>query len=182
MQKNRKKRVGRVISNKMDNTAVIAVETRRPHRLYKRIVRQTSKFKAHDEKNECQMGDMVQIMEYRPISKEKRWIVTDIISRKEVVEVLETEVEIPKAKPEQAEVKAEAETKATEVEVKAKTKVKAKSEPEAEAKTKVKEVEVKAKTKVKAKSESEPEAEVKTKVKAEVESKAEAELEAEDQS
>jgi len=169
MQKNRKKRVGRVIGNKMDNTAVVAVETRRPHRLYKRIVRQTSKFKAHDEKNECQIGDMVQIMEYRPISKEKRWIVTDIISRKEVVEVLETEVEIPKAKPEQTEVKAEAETKAKEVEVKAKTKVKAKteskSEPEAEAEAKTK-----VKAKAESKSEPEAEAEAQTEVKAEAES------------
>ncbi len=119
MQKNRKKRVGHVISNKMNQTAVVVVETRRPHRLYKRIVKQMSKFMAHDENNECQIGDTVQIMEHRPISKEKRWIVTDIISRKEVVEVPYTEIEIPKTKPEQVEVKAKAKIESAEAVVEA---------------------------------------------------------------
>jgi len=123
MLKNRKKRVGRVISNKMEKTAIVVVETRRPHRLYKRIIKQMSKFMAHDENNECQIGDKVQIMEHRPISKEKRWVVTDIISRKEVVEVLETKVETPKAKPEKVKVEAKAEAEVTEPEVEAKTEV-----------------------------------------------------------
>jgi small subunit ribosomal protein S17 len=108
MLKNRKKRVGHVVSNKMDKTAVVLVETRRPHRLYKRIIKQKSKFMAHDEKNECQIGDVVQIMEHRPLSKEKRWIVTEIITRKEVVEVPETEIELPKAKTKVADEEAEA--------------------------------------------------------------------------
>ena len=176
MQKLRKKRVARVISNKMDKTAVVQVEIRRPHRLYKRIVKQISKFKVHDEKNDCQIGDMVHIMEFRPVSKEKRWIVTDIISRKEVVEVLETEIEIPKAKVEPVEVKAEDKPK--------KTKAKAKAEPEAEAET---EIEAKPKkTKAKAKAEPEAEAETeaedkpkKTKAKAKAEPEAEAETETE---
>ena len=123
MQKNRKKRVGHVISNKMNQTAVVVVETRRPHRLYKRIVKQMSKFMAHDENNECQIGDTVQIMEHRPISKEKRWIVTDIISRKEVVEVPYTEIEIPKTKPEQVEVKAKAKIESAEAEIEAEVEV-----------------------------------------------------------
>ena len=123
MQKNRKKRVGHVISNRMNQTAVVVVETRRPHRLYKRIVKQMSKFMAHDENNECQIGDTVQIMEHRPISKEKRWIVTDIISRKEVLEVPDTEIEIPKTKPEQVEVKAKAKIESAESEIEAEVEV-----------------------------------------------------------
>jgi len=136
MQKNRKKRVGHVISNKMNQTAIVVVETRRPHRLYKRIVKQISKFMAHDEKNECQIGDTVQIMEHRPISKEKRWIVTEIISRKEVVEVLETDIEISKAKPEQVEVKAKAEIEVTEPEAEAVAEIAASEEKPPDAKTK----------------------------------------------
>jgi len=136
MQKNRKKRVGHVISNKMNQTAIVVVETRRPHRLYKRIVKQISKFMAHDEKNECQIGDTVQIMEHRPISKEKRWIVTEIISRKEVVEVLETDIEIPKAKPEQVEVKAKAEIEVTEPEAEAVAEIATSEETPPDAKTK----------------------------------------------
>jgi small subunit ribosomal protein S17 len=138
MLKNRKKRVGRVISNKMEKTAIVVVETRRPHRLYKRIIKQMSKFMAHDENNECQIGDKVQIMEHRPISKEKRWVVTDIISRKEVVEVLETKVETPKAKPKKVEVKAVAEPEVTEpvAEVEPETEVVAEAEPEEESEDK----------------------------------------------
>jgi len=149
MLKNRKKRVGRVISNKMEKTAIVVVETRRPHRLYKRIIKQMSKFMAHDENNECQIGDKVQIMEHRPISKEKRWIVTDIISRKEVVEVLETKIETPKAKPEKVEVEAKAEAEVTEpvAEVEPEAEV---TEPvaEVEPETEVTEPEVEAKTEV----------------------------------
>ena len=157
MQKNRKKRVGHVISNKMEQTAVVVVETRRPHRLYKRIVKQISKFMVHDENNECQIGDTVQIMEHRPISKEKRWIVTEIISRKEVIEVPETEIEIPKAKPEQVEAKAEPEPEVG-VEAEAST---SEEEPVAEVETE-------------AVSESEGDAEAETET--------EAEAKAEDQS
>jgi len=146
MLKNRKKRVGRVISNKMEKTAIVVVETRRPHRLYKRIIKQMSKFMAHDENNECQIGDKVQIMEHRPISKEKRWVVTNIISRKEVVEVLETKIETPKAKPEKVEVEAKAEAEVTEpvaeVEPEAEvTEPVAEVEPEAEVTEPVAEVE-----------------------------------------
>jgi small subunit ribosomal protein S17 len=74
-------RQGRVVSDKMDKTAVVAVETRVRHPLYGRIVRRTRKFKAHDEANDCHVGDLVEIMECRPISKEKTWRVTRVMER-----------------------------------------------------------------------------------------------------
>jgi small subunit ribosomal protein S17 len=76
----RKMRVGRVVSNKMDKTVVVAVETRVRHPLYGKFMRRTSKFKAHDEQN-CGEGDTVEIMETRPLSKEKRWRVVRIVER-----------------------------------------------------------------------------------------------------
>ena len=69
----RKTRVGKVVSNKMDKTIVVAIEDNVRHPLYKKIVKRTVKFKAHDENNECQKGDVVEIMETRPLSKDKRW-------------------------------------------------------------------------------------------------------------
>ncbi len=86
MEKKRKIRIGQVISNKMDKTVVVAVETLRRHPLYKKIVKRTIKYKAHDEGNVCQIGDIVKIVETRPLSKEKRWRVKEIISRKEIIE------------------------------------------------------------------------------------------------
>lgn len=76
----RKLRVGRVVSNKMDKTVVVAVETRVRHPLYGKFMRRTAKFKAHDEQN-CGEGDTVEIMETRPLSKEKRWRVVRIVER-----------------------------------------------------------------------------------------------------
>jgi small subunit ribosomal protein S17 len=75
----RRTKVGRVVSNKMQKTVVVAVESMREHRLYGRNVRRTTKFKAHDEENRCQIGDVVVIAESRPISKEKRWVVREIV-------------------------------------------------------------------------------------------------------
>ncbi|MBJ7899074.1 MAG: 30S ribosomal protein S17 [Cyanobacteria bacterium RI_101] len=75
-----KERVGVVVSNKMDKTVVVAVENRSPHPKYKKIVVKTKKFKAHDEENKCQEGDRVRIQETRPLSKTKRWQVTEIMS------------------------------------------------------------------------------------------------------
>ena len=72
-RKKRRIRIGKVTSNKMDKTIVIAIERRIKHRLYHKYIRRTSKLKAHDEKNECQIGDVVKVMESRPFSKEKRW-------------------------------------------------------------------------------------------------------------
>lgn len=77
----RKTRTGRVVSDKMDKTVVVAVETLVRHPLYQRTVRQTKKFKAHDEDNSCRIGDKVKIMETRPLSKDKRWRVVDILER-----------------------------------------------------------------------------------------------------
>jgi small subunit ribosomal protein S17 len=75
----RRTKTGRVVSNKMQKTVVVAVESMREHRLYGRNVRRTTKFKAHDEENRCQIGDVVVIAESRPISKEKRWVVREIV-------------------------------------------------------------------------------------------------------
>src|SRR5215210_4365791 len=75
----RRTKVGRVVSNKMQKTVVVAVESVRQHRLYGRNVRRTKKFKAHDEENRCQVGDVVVIAESRPISKEKHWVVREIV-------------------------------------------------------------------------------------------------------
>ena len=77
----RKLRTGRVISDKMDKTIVVAIETLVRHPLYGRIVRRTTRFKAHDESNECGVGDTVEIMESRPLSKEKRWRVSRVVEK-----------------------------------------------------------------------------------------------------
>lgn len=77
----RKVREGTVVSDRMMNTVVVAVETRVRHALYGKIMRRTTKFKAHDPNDECGMGDRVEIMETRPISKEKRWRVVRIIEK-----------------------------------------------------------------------------------------------------
>lgn len=82
----RKVREGLVVSNKMTKTVVVAVETRKVHPLYKKGIRLTKKYKAHDENNTCKVGDKVKIVETRPLSKEKRWRVAEIMSAKEVVE------------------------------------------------------------------------------------------------
>jgi small subunit ribosomal protein S17 len=78
---NRKVRVGRVVSDKMDKTVVVAVVDFVRHPLYGKAVKRTKKFKAHDENNECNVGDKVRIMETRPLSKQKRWRVAEIIER-----------------------------------------------------------------------------------------------------
>lgn len=74
-------KTGVVVSDKMDKTIVVLVQRQYKHPLYKKIVRRHKKFKAHDENNECKVGDVVQITEHRPISKHKKWILTQIIER-----------------------------------------------------------------------------------------------------
>ena len=82
MERNlRKTRVGKVVSDKMDKTIVVAIEDNVKHPLYKKIVKRTYKLKAHDENNECNIGDRVKVMETRPLSKDKRWILVEIIER-----------------------------------------------------------------------------------------------------
>ena len=77
----RKTRVGQVVSDKMDKTIVVAVQDSVQHPLYKKIVKRTYKLKAHDEKNECGVGDTVKVMECRPLSRDKRWRLVEIIEK-----------------------------------------------------------------------------------------------------
>jgi len=77
----RKTRTGKVVSDKMDKTIVVAVEDHVKHPLYKKIVKNTYKLKAHDENNECRIGDTVKVMETRPLSKDKRWRLVEIIEK-----------------------------------------------------------------------------------------------------
>ena len=79
----RKTRVGQVVSDKMDKTIVVAVEDRVQHPLYKKVIPHTFKLKAHDENNECGVGDTVKVMECRPLSKDKRWRLVEIIKKAE---------------------------------------------------------------------------------------------------
>ena len=83
-QPRRQMKVGRVVSDKMDKTVIVAVEYTRAHRLYKKPMKRTSKFAAHDERNECHVGDVVRIEETRPLSKTKRWIVREVVQRRVV--------------------------------------------------------------------------------------------------
>lgn len=77
----RKTRTGKVVSDKMDKTVVVAIADNVQHPLYKKIVKRTVRLKAHDEKNECRVGDRVLVMETRPLSKDKRWRVVEIIEK-----------------------------------------------------------------------------------------------------
>ena len=77
----RKTNVGRVVSNKMDKTIVVSIEDSVKHPLYKKIIKRTVKLKAHDENNECSIGDRVRVMETRPLSKEKRWRLVEVIEK-----------------------------------------------------------------------------------------------------
>lgn len=78
---NRKVLVGKVVSNKMDKTIVVAVEEQLRHPAYGKIIKRTNKFKAHDEENQCSVGDVVEIMETRPLSREKRWRLVGILQK-----------------------------------------------------------------------------------------------------
>ena len=77
----RKSRIGKVVSDKMDKTVVVAISDNVRHPLYKKIIKRTIRLKAHDEKNECQTGDTVEIMETRPLSKDKNWRVSKILEK-----------------------------------------------------------------------------------------------------
>jgi small subunit ribosomal protein S17 len=77
----RKTRTGRVVSDKMDKTIVVAVETSVKHPLYNKVIKRTYKLKAHDENNECGIGDRVKVMETRPLSKDKRWRLVQIVEK-----------------------------------------------------------------------------------------------------
>ena len=92
MAEKRKTRFGKVVSDKMDKTVVVAVDTPRHHPIYKKTIRRAVKYKAHDEKNQCHLGDMVRIVETRPLSKDKRWRVAEIITKGEVAEIQPQEI------------------------------------------------------------------------------------------
>ena len=92
MEKKHKTRVGRVVSDKMDKTVVVAVETPKRHPLYKKTIKRSVKYKAHDENNQCQPGDTVRIIETRPLSRQKRWRVAEIITRREVIKIQPAEI------------------------------------------------------------------------------------------
>ena len=93
METKKKTRTGVVISDKMDKTVVVLVKTTRRHPLYKKVVRQSKKFKAHDEGNTCRLGDTVKIIETRPLSKDKRWRVAEIMAHKEMVDLQPAEID-----------------------------------------------------------------------------------------
>ncbi|MFC1943326.1 30S ribosomal protein S17 [Chloroflexota bacterium] len=92
MKTKHKTMVGRVVSNKMDKTVVVTVETAKHHPLYKKTIKRMVRYKAHDGLNECGEGDIVRIVETRPLSKEKRWRVAEIITKKEVLEIQPKEI------------------------------------------------------------------------------------------
>jgi small subunit ribosomal protein S17 len=113
-----KSKVGHVSSNKMDKTLVVLVESYRNHPLYKKTIRKVKRYKVHDEKNECKIGDTVKIVETRPLSKEKRWRVAEIIIKAATIEVKPEEIAVPsvltETKPAIAEVKNETAAETTE--------------------------------------------------------------------
>jgi small subunit ribosomal protein S17 len=93
MQGKRRSKTGRVVSDKMDKTVVVSVERLRRHPIYKRVVRLSSKFKAHDQENTARVGDTVRIEESKPLSREKRWTVVEVVARgsnEELVDGTET--------------------------------------------------------------------------------------------
>jgi small subunit ribosomal protein S17 len=81
----RKEQIGKVVSDKMDKTIVVAVETYKKHELYHKRIKYTKKFKAHDEQNEAKVGDKVRIMETRPLSKDKRWRLVEVVEKAVIV-------------------------------------------------------------------------------------------------
>jgi small subunit ribosomal protein S17 len=89
MQVKRRSKIGRVVSDKMDKTVVVSVERLRRHPIYKRVVRLSSKFKAHDEENAAHVGDTVRIEESRPVSRDKRWTVVEIVARSATEELVD---------------------------------------------------------------------------------------------
>jgi small subunit ribosomal protein S17 len=92
MEKKLKTRRGRVISNRMDKTVVVAVETPKRYPLYRKTIKRMVKYMAHDEKNQCRLGDLVRIVETRPLSRYKRWRVAEILTKGEVAEIQPKEI------------------------------------------------------------------------------------------
>jgi small subunit ribosomal protein S17 len=89
----KKEKTGQVLSNRMQKTVVVRVESHRHHPLYKKTIRNITKYKVHDEKNECGVGDTVKIVETRPLSKEKRWRISEILVKAATIDVKPEEIE-----------------------------------------------------------------------------------------
>ena len=94
-----KSRTGRVVSDKMDKTVVVAVETPKRHSLYKKNIKRMTRYKVHDENNECRVADLVRITETRPLSKDKRWRVAEILTKGKVVEVSPEQIDAAQVEP-----------------------------------------------------------------------------------
>jgi len=175
MESKRKFRLGQVVSDKMDKTVVVAVETPKRHPLYKKTMKRVVKYKAHDEKNKCRTGDKVVIVETRPLSREKRWRVAEIVAKAEVVEISPEEItreDLAKVLPE----KKHKEKEAPEVKAEEKTGEEVtEAKPEKKAKEKEKVTEAKAEKKTAKPEEKAGEEEKPAKAKAEEKSKEEAE-------
>lgn len=92
MEKKRKTRLGLVLGGKMDKTVIVGVATLKQHPIYKKTIRRMAKYKAHDERSECKVGDKVRIEETRPLSKDKRWRVAEVLTKGDVVEVKPGEI------------------------------------------------------------------------------------------
>ena len=95
----RKVRVGTVVSDKMDKTVSVEVQRRRAHPLYGKVIRHRTQFKAHDEENNCRVGDLVRIMEVRPLSRTKRWRVVEIMARQEIAETQPQDIVVDESVP-----------------------------------------------------------------------------------
>ncbi len=93
MREQKKVLVGRVLSNRMDKTVVVEVRQRKRHRLYGKVINIRKRFKAHDQDNACKIGDLVKMIEYRPLSREKRWMITEIVERGEETPIVEATLE-----------------------------------------------------------------------------------------
>jgi small subunit ribosomal protein S17 len=92
MDEKRKTRFGKVVSDAMDKTVVVAVDTPKRHPLYNKTIRRVTKYYAHDEKNQCKTGDTVRIVETRPLSRQKRWRVAEIVTKGEVADIKPEEI------------------------------------------------------------------------------------------
>jgi small subunit ribosomal protein S17 len=108
-----KVRFGTVVSDKMQKTVVVAIETTKRHRLYKKTLRRTKRYKVHDENNECRLGDQVRIVETRPLSKEKRWRVAEILVRGNVADIQPSAIGQELLEPTAAETEAESDAQET---------------------------------------------------------------------
>jgi small subunit ribosomal protein S17 len=149
----RKVRLGQVVGDSMDKTVVVEVSGPKRHPLYKKTIRRVVRYKAHDEKNECQVGDKVRIVETRPLSREKRWRVAEIVAKGELVEISPEEItqeDLDKVMPEK-----KAKEKETVAEVKPEAEAIEEPKEETKAETKEEEVEKEAEAEAKKKAEAE---------------------------